>query len=267
MENINNHKSSMSMVIADKSESREELLARVRQAYSIPGRFPIELTEGSPKFYSGEHARIEYIHDERNVIRGARVHSAGKFYESLMFHELGHLKMRFMAVPVFMARPNDPPWFQMLLVAHDEYYAQLVNDRVAPSIGLAHHLEGNDNLPSVKDLTIQLKHIPPEGTEAFYQAFGSITLGEVSRLVCMRSRNLRQAMGPLEVRSRVIRESTLRGYVDGIFGALLRLPPLPAKRFSASECDRVTSAVNGLMKAIFGPGVPRLTPANYSFNH
>lgn len=245
------------------------MLEKGLDIYSIPADFPVQLVEDSVEFFPGEHARIEYGFDERNDIAGAKVHSKGSLSEPTLFHELGHLKLRFMDVPVFMVSPNIPSWGQYFLVVHDEYYAELLFDKLAPAISRRHVQDGMNAMQSPEELRRQLAYIPPVGSAEWYSGLVTIMQGEIARVVCERCPNLAENLGTLLKASKVLRGSVLERYIDGVRLALLSFPPLPnpTTTFSAEDKKTITNVVNRIMRIIFGPGVPRFEPAKYTIRY
>lgn len=251
------------------SEKSEELLQRALAVYSIPTAFPVQLDEGSAGFYPGEHARTEWEFDERNEIYAVKVHSTGQISEGVIFHELAHLKLRFMGVPVFMVPAELPSWAQYFFVVHDEYYARLLFDKVAPNISRRQVQEASTSMQPLDDFCRHLEHIPPEGSRERYEGLVSIVGGEISRLVCQKCPNLRGSLAALEERSKFVKRSEFSRYADGARSALLSMPalPNPSKSFSDDHTRNITNAVNRIVRVMFGQGVPRFEPATYTVRH
>lgn len=243
------------------------MLKRARGIYSIPEYFPIEILEGGSAYYPGEHAHIDYKHDDRNAIHSVRIQTTGRFSEGVLFHELAHLRLRFMHVPVYMVSPDMPSWIVFFLVVHDEYYTQLVFDRFAPDISRRHFREAARRLPSLERFRAQLQHIPPQQDPRLYEGLVSIVGGEISRFVCRQSPNLWDYRAAFDSRAKIVRKSALSPYAERLSSALLSLPPLPPERFSPEDEVKITEFINKVMKIIFDKGPPLFKPANYSFQY
>lgn len=242
-----------------------EILRRARSKYAIPSNFPIDLDEASDTYYPTEHARIEYLHDENMVISGAKVHSVGSLTKGSLFHEIGHLKLRFMNIPVYNVFHDTPSWISYLLVIPDEYYAQLVFNRTVPNISAEHEHAQNTQLPSPEHLKRQLDFIPSTRDPEFYNGLVTILQGEISRVVCWKCENLRGNLKALDAASAMLRRSVLGHYMEGVRRAILTLPPLPETRFDAQETAVITGAINKIMRVVFGQKILRFEPTPYTF--
>lgn len=238
--------------------------------FGIRLNFPVELLSDALAVYPGEHARTEYIFDSSNKrkIVGIRIHFVESPSEVALYHELGHLKLRCMHLPVLGVPSDMPPWVRFFMILTDEFYVRLLIEDSLPRISEMHIKHELDQIPTLERLRIGAENIPPAGTREWYEGMIPIVQSVVNGIIYSKSRSIGDRITLLDTVYATFQGTSIQRCLDGIRSALLSLPHLPigGSRFEARDQQQIVNGANRIMRIISNQSAPRFEPATFTID-
>ena len=246
---------------------RPNILAYLTQ-YGIRPNFPVTLVENSQAIYPGERGRTEYLFESsQNKIIGVKIHFADSVSETVLVHELGHLKLRCLGLPVLGVPPDMPALLVFFTIIHDEFYVRVAMDNFFPEVSIKHNDEEVNRIPSRQRLNLVVSSIPPYGTPMWYEGMISFALTATIASVCSRSQNLSDRTARFQMPRSTARATSIQPYLDEICDAVDALPELPTNRgFSDEEKSLVIRSANRIIRKISNQRARPLEPTQYSID-
>jgi hypothetical protein len=215
------------MTPLDELEVYKEIPNSLR-GYSIYDRFPVSLMKTAQRYYSGEQARTEFIMSKERI-EGAVIWYSNSISMEILYHEVGHIKLKCLGVPYFYSSYLAPDYVSSVYVMPDEFYDYLLVDRLFPEYSRNLVQDQTNKLPSADLLRYEVGNMPIITQENRFIGTIQILFILLFDKVCAESSNLNDFSPQYRELVSMLEETQIGGLVEAMRSQLDSLPALPQK--------------------------------------